>query len=79
MAAATKRPYRIDPEVARLMGLLGRLTRDGRHDEIEQARRDLDHAKRLAAIKAAVRNAPPLTPEVRDSIVGMLYAAGGAR
>jgi hypothetical protein len=68
----------IDPEVAHHRSRKAVATRDGRIADAEQAGQDLDRAKRIAAIKAAVKNAPPLEPAVRDSIVGMLYAAGGA-
>jgi hypothetical protein len=67
----------IDPEVAnRRARLAGLTSRKAPAETIEKARQELDEANRLAAIKAAVKNAPPLSPEVRDSIVGMLHAAG---
>lgn len=57
------------------MGLLGPLTRDGRHDEAAKVRQELDYAKRRAALIAAARNAPPLQPEVLASVVTMLAGA----
>jgi hypothetical protein len=70
----------IDPDVARARARVAGLS-SGPADPglIQSAREELDRAKRVAAIRAAVRNAPPLDPAVRDSIVSALYAAGGAR
>jgi hypothetical protein len=68
-----------DPDVCRIAGTLGPLKRYGAPPEvIEETRAELDRAKRLARIRAAVRNAPPLTSEQLDDIVGMLRTAGGA-
>ena len=69
----------IDPQVASRRACVAGLTAQKAPAEaIKQARQDLDAAKRLAAIRSAVRNAPPLTGEQLDDIVGMLRAAGGA-
>lgn len=67
-----------DPDVCRIAGTLGPLTRDGAPAEvIAKTRQELDRAKRMAAIKVAVRNAPPLTSDQLDDIVGMLRTAAG--
>ncbi|WIM97683.1 hypothetical protein ACTOB_001231 [Actinoplanes oblitus] len=63
-----------NPELRKLTGLLGPLTRDGRHAEAAAVRVELDRVKRLAAIQAAAKNAPPLTAAELSSIVGMLAA-----
>lgn len=69
------RTRNVDPEVARLRGLLGPLKRDGRHAEAAIIRVELDKAVRLAAIKVAAKNAPPLDPATLGSIVAMLASA----
>lgn len=72
--ARTRKNY--DPEVMRLSGLLGPAIRDGAPAaEVAAIRKDLDRAKRLAAIRAAARNAPPLDPATLGSIVSLLAAA----
>lgn len=70
------RTRNVDSEVCRLRGLLGQLVRDGHSERATEVRKELDYAKRVAAIKVAARNAPPLDPAVRDSIVALLHSAG---
>jgi hypothetical protein len=72
-------PRTIDPEVAKQRSIRANAIKTGNRQAAERAAEQLDRAKRMAAINAAVRNAPPLTSEQLDSIVGMLRAAGGGQ
>lgn len=72
---ARTRTRNTDPDIMRLSGLLGPLTRDGRNEEAAAVREQLDRAKRMAAIRSAVSNAPPLSPAELGGIVSMLASA----
>jgi hypothetical protein len=70
-----KRRRNPNPELRKLVGRLGTLVRDGRHEEEIRVRDQLARAKRMAAIEAAVKGAPPLQPDELTAIAALLNAA----
>lgn len=70
-----KRRRNTNPELRKLAGQLGTLVRDGRHKEEALVRDQLARAKRMAAIEAAVKGAPPLRPDELTAIAALLNGA----
>ncbi|MEV6633903.1 hypothetical protein AB0M54_24440 [Actinoplanes sp. NPDC051470] len=62
----------VDPEAAHLRARLGKLTRDGNKAEAAQVRTQLDRAVRMAALRRAVGDAPPLTYNEFNAFVELL-------
>jgi hypothetical protein len=51
---------KVDPEIARLRGRLGVLTREGNHEEAAEVRVMLDAARKRVALRNATVDLPPL-------------------
>lgn len=66
----------IDPDVGRHRSDLANFVKKGDLAAAEQARRRLNEAVRIAAIRRAVAAAPPLSSEQLADITAMLRAAG---
>lgn len=66
----------IDPDVARCRAAVAGLTAQGADQKtLNEARRELEKAKAVAAGRAIVANPPPLPPDVFTSVVAALAGA----
>lgn len=66
----------IGAEIARTRSRLATATRLGTPEELTEAKRNHAAAKLADVIDKVVAEAPPLTPEQRDRLAGLLRGGG---
>lgn len=69
-------PSLVGTEVAQTRSRVAVAARRGTPDEVAEAKRDHAAAKIAAHIAKVVAEAPPLTPEQRDRLAGLLRGGG---